>query len=217
MQAVWLGPLGVGALLVSVSLLAFGCGAATALDPGSDDVLCDPGEEVPCACPGGGIGTQRCGPDRAFLACDCDGAFDASVEETDGATEGGAPIGGGPSSGDIACGILNPTRCNAAAGERCCILAPGIDHCIGPDEACECTGPDCVTTVAECDGPEDCDDGQVCCGTFDGQAYVSIRCQASCEGSDERELCHPGGAPCSNPSASCTRSPSLPPSLYRCE
>lgn len=218
MQDVWLGPSRVGAFLLAVSLLVAGCGAASALETGADGgMLCDPGEEVACACPGGGIGKQLCGPDRAFFACICDGRWDAGVEEDGSAPEAGRPLGGGPPSGDIACGILNPDRCDTTAGERCCILAPGIDHCIGPDESCECTGPDCLATIAECDGPEDCDDGQVCCGSFDGSGYSRISCRSSCDGENERELCHPEGPACSDASAVCERSPSLPPPFHRCE
>lgn len=220
MQAVRLGQSILGTLLLALSGLVGGCGATTGLDGyGDGGLLCDPGEEIACVCPGGGIGTQLCGPDRSFFDCQCDGVGekkDASIEEA-GVPDSSPPIGGGPSSGDITCGILAPDRCDVAAGERCCILVPGIDHCIGPDESCECTGPDCLATVAECDGPEDCDDGQVCCGTFSGEGYSRIKCQASCDEDDQRELCHPNGPACSTQGAICERSPSLPLGYHRCE
>ena len=54
-----------------------------------------------------------------------------------------------------------------------------------------------MSVAAECDGHEDCGEGQVCCGTFNPSPmsfrYESIRCADSCD-NDGRHiaLCHPG-------------------------
>lgn len=214
-----------GAALFALALLGFGCGATTGLEEADAGALrCNPDEVEACACPGGGIGTQSCGPDRVFGACDCGdaghSAGDASLIEDASARDGDAapPIGGGPGSGQVvACGVMNPTTCSLGAGERCCILEPGIDHCFGPGEDCACTGPNCRATVASCDGPEDCEGEKVCCGSFADGGYTSIGCKESCSREDEREICHPGGQACSRSGASCTPSPSLPTGYYRCE
>lgn len=56
------------------------------------------------------------------------------------------------------------------------------------------TGEFCATLVAaECDGSEDCGEGQVCCGTFEAGRYTEIKCAASCGVAREGyALCHPG-------------------------
>lgn len=221
---VWLG----GWLFVIVAM-GSGCGAATGLETGDGSggtVQCNPDEVVTCACPDFAKGTQACRKDRTFTPCRCDdagaGDLDASLKDVspvdaDIRHDGSGPIGGGPGSGEITCGVMNPTTCSIAAGESCCILDPGIDRCFGSGESCSCTGPSCRITVASCDGPEDCPSGQVCCGTFSAGAYSSIACKASCKASSERELCHPGENACSRPSQTCSPSPSLPEGYYRCE
>lgn len=63
---------------------------------------------------------------------------------------------------------------------------------------------------AECDGDEDCSDGQVCCGTLSGgTAYVSIQCQDSCEQPDGFKLCH-GDEVCPTEGFVCRRSAIIP-------
>jgi len=64
---------------------------------------------------------------------------------------------------------------------------------------------------AECDGPEDCADGESCCGQFDRAtySYSSIACRASCAPPDQFELCHPGQA-CAVAGQVCRRSVLIP-------
>jgi len=64
-----------------------------------------------------------------------------------------------------------------------------------------------LLVAAACDGSEDCPSGQLCCGTFDTEVftYRSIECSPTCDGADQRLLCHPGD-PCSDPTQVCRRS-----------
>jgi len=72
-------------------------------------------------------------------------------------------------------------------------------------------GPECFADFgAECDGDEDCSDGQVCCGTLSGgTAYVSIQCQDSCEQPEGFKLCH-GDEVCPTEGFVCRRSAIIP-------
>lgn len=63
----------------------------------------------------------------------------------------------------------------------------------------------CALSVgAQCDGREDCPDGQFCCAHFDSATfrYDSVRCQTSCGGASNFELCHDGDT-CSTPGFVC--------------
>lgn len=192
--------------------------------------LCRPdGVYAPCQCgDAGGVGG----------AADADGGLDASAGAGGGAGAAGSGGAGGagggaggaggsggaagfdpdagPGAGRIACGSTGPGDCSLLAGQTCCILNPGLDHCIGANDACTCTGPSCTITTASCDGPEDCPPGSVCCGTFANGTYTKLACAKSCAGASEREICHPGGQPCKSPSMTCTPSPALPAYLDRC-
>jgi hypothetical protein len=81
------------------------------------------------------------------------------------------------------------------------------DTCIGADEQCSCGLGNCETMEAFCDGPEDCGDGEVCCGTLSqsGSGYDTFVCAASCQSSgNQRVACHEqdpkctGGDICAN-------------------
>jgi len=90
----------------------------------------------------------------------------------------------------------------------------------------ECTSNSCAWGTISCDGPEDCGGGQHCCAhnTIDpveGSIGWTLSCQSSACGapSVNEELCHPGGAACSN-GGSCTSTylvnNDLPRTLYIC-
>lgn len=68
-----------------------------------------------------------------------------------------------------------------------------------------------LLVAAACDGNEDCTGGQLCCGTFDSASftYRSIECSSSCEGDNQRVLCHPGDT-CAAAGQVCRRSQLLP-------
>ncbi len=144
-----------------------------------------------------------------------------------GAGPGGAGPGGTGPGGTG--GVLNtePGKVNCYDGsgtgvivtcelatERCCYLEPGPDTCAPIGDACQCSSGGCALTDVQCDGPEDCPSGQMCCGLWNGQQYTVLQCQPDCDfASNELEICHDT---CSQPGFSCSGSPSLPEYLSRC-
>jgi hypothetical protein len=103
---------------------------------------------------------------------------------------------------------------------RCCFTNYSAQH------NGSCTSSSCAWGTIECDGPEDCAEGQRCCsraildsyGTTVGyrMACSSNACGASPLG---EELCHPDGAACRNGGACVTaygNQTDLPRSLYIC-
>ena len=125
---------------------------------------------------------------------------------------GVAPAGSEPGT---SCGVGLPVLCDLQS-EKCCIRSLATDSCIASEDSCSCDLPGCTTTVARCDGPEDCADGQVCCGTLSNSgflggsagAYDSFECTTQCDSvgsnSRQREACHededtcPSGTICAN-------------------
>jgi hypothetical protein len=62
-------------------------------------------------------------------------------------------------------------------------------NCIDSSSQCTCSGTGCAsTTTVECDGPADCPQGQVCCGTVAGNSYSQVKCASSC-GTGQYEIC----------------------------
>jgi hypothetical protein len=82
-----------------------------------------------------------------------------------------------------------------------------------PGEEGSCSSTPCVQSGSaigseNCDGPEDCPSGQLCCAvevwdSFQGIVSNTIACQTGPCGATAYEMCHPNGAPCSNPAQSC--------------
>jgi hypothetical protein len=69
----------------------------------------------------------------------------------------------------------------------------------------------------ECDGPEDCTGGKVCCGEegITDAAFTHLYCRAGCASditTTRTEICHPGGVGCTN--ANSCHSDSLVPTGY---
>ena len=116
--------------------------------------------------------------------------------------------------------------CCTPAG-RCGLFDPtGELGCIGyaADAAtCEFDAKNDCTSIVElpCDGPEDCDDGKVCCGRVQRGRYDLFGCFPACDALIDGqsgvwvEICHPG-ASCTDPRFTCERSALLPPSFARC-
>ena len=109
-----------------------------------------------------------------------------------------APAGASPG---VSCGVGLPLLC-ASSEEKCCIRSLRTDTCIDINEACECDLPECTTTTAACDGPEDCVNGQKCCGTTragglpGAGTYENFSCSADCSGRTRWEACHEGEGTC---------------------
>lgn len=123
-----------------------------------------------------------------------------------------------PASGVIDAGLQS--RASDDSGQR----APRSSF----ESGAPSTGQYCSALVAaECDGNEDCQAGQTCCGTLNGSGggYDSIRCQDTCDSSAGGiEVCHPGDS-CPLPSDAavpdgsapvCRRSLYLPAYLAIC-
>jgi hypothetical protein len=135
--------------------------------------------------------------------------------------DGGAAADGGPTFGDpSAPGIFScytPSACaqTCTAPQYCCFSNSGLYGV--PGEEGTCSDAPCVQSGSaigsqSCDGPEDCPSGQLCCAVevWDpdfGIISNTIACQAGpCAATSPNvayELCHPNGAPCSNPGQSC--------------
>jgi hypothetical protein len=95
-----------------------------------------------------------------------------------------------------------PIRCPIAT-QGCCAVFAGIsDFCVDLANAdASCTSPDAAVALVQCDEPDQCSGGQVCCAvglTFDGTGahYTAVQCMdpASCAAAS-------GGIECGNPHA----------------
>jgi hypothetical protein len=131
------------------------------------------------------------------------------------AAVGGTAVMGEPAvTTGTRCGVGLPVTCTLGT-EKCCIRSLATDRCIAMDAPCTCDVPGCTTLEARCDGPEDCNQGQVCCGTlqdssspeFSDQAnrYMEFTCQSNCDyNGAQRIACHqmdpqcPTGTICTN-------------------
>jgi hypothetical protein len=133
-----------------------------------------------------------------------------------GSGGGDSGTGGAPAAGLVTCGLTNPDLC-ASGTEKCCIIDPGFDYCSAASTDCACEGFGCNALEAFCDGPEDCPEGQVCCGLFTGTRYTRFECQSSCVAQDGQfEICHEGATQCSQAGTTCSRSQVLPSWYQRC-
>ena len=188
---------------------------------------CSTGEMRECACLGAGVGVQVCNAAGGFdpcVGCVPPGAISGSggsgptpVAGTGTGTDTGgtspvANTGGGaasvPDAGEFttdvgsapgtSCGEALPGLC-ALGTEKCCVRSLKTDNCIAVAETCDCDLPDCTVMEATCDGPEDCTNGEVCCGTLNGfgGGYTSFRCAATCVfNQPQREACHEDATTC---------------------
>jgi hypothetical protein len=94
-----------------------------------------------------------------------------------------------------------------------------------PAKSCNYAANDCIAvTPLTCDGPEDCQGGQSCCGLYSGGGYTQFTCMPSCADAGTPdggglalwfEMCH-AGQTCKDTTQSCLSSTYLPSSLYRC-
>lgn len=133
--------------------------------------------------------------------------FDASLPDAgrvDAATEDIAPRGELPVMTGTYCGVGLAVIC-ALATEKCCIRSLATDSCIDVDAHCTGDVDGGTTLEAHCDGPEDCNDDRICCGTLKGSGYTEFSCQSSCDyNGTQRIACHsvdadcPGGTICAH-------------------
>jgi hypothetical protein len=124
-------------------------------------------------------------------------------------------------------------RVESAGAVTCYTEAAPANTCSLPAHCCfttyarhhdgHCSQAECLFGTIACDGPEDCRDGERCCGhaitsSLAGTIGYSIACRASCDGPLAREICHPETG-CSR--GTCVNAygvdNDLPRTLYVCE
>ena len=204
--------------------------SAAATDGATNTSTCEPGTSRECPCLGEGHGAQGCngtgdgygpctgcpapdasqdssatadaGPPELDATVDPEGAGAASVPQDDGdaSTDPLQPGGESAVVEGTLCGVGLPMQC-ALGDEKCCVRSLSADSCIAVAETCDCNEGGCTTLEATCDGPEDCPDGQVCCGSFSsasrGARYTLIECAAQCDSrGSQRVMCHEGETEC---------------------
>lgn len=111
-----------------------------------------------------------------------------------------------PAERGATCGLGLPRQCNPDS-EKCCKRSLSTHSCIPKAEACDCEESNCTVVSVACDGPEDCNSGQVCCAAGSGRTYSEFACAATCS-SASRQACH-AKADCSA-SLTCAISQQLP-------
>jgi hypothetical protein len=153
-------------LLALCTFLLIACGSDETLPPGADDAATTVDAPVTADASGGGDATGDGGDGSG------DGG-DGSGDGGDGSGDGGADLdaGGGGEPG-ITCGteICDPDT------HKCCV-SQGVTNQTCIPAADQCTG----TTIG-CDGPEDCQGDDACCGTFSaGSVSTACGAQSSCQ------------------------------------
>jgi hypothetical protein len=189
--------------LSSMFVLLQACAASVEPEgAAADSSRCVPLSVRGCPCYDGSVGRQVCDDSgRRYSACtSCDEGGAQSVPgygDNLGAAKG------------VMCGVAFPVLC-AAKSETCCVRSLSVDSCIPSSSGCACGTLECVATAVRCDGPEDCNKDEVCCGTpaldaNDADGYKSFTCAKSCsQPLHQRMACHlgetscPAGLVCSN-------------------
>ena len=126
------------------------------------------------------------------------GAADASAGGTGGSGTADASAGGtGGSAGSGTAGA------SGSDGSVAVPFEPGVVHCVATNDCSLLTKHCCVSTQGtatcegltvacgglsadiRCDGPEDCDQGEVCCGELTLGQYVTLaECRSTCASPD---------------------------------
>ncbi len=208
--------------------------------PDPDVPLCTAGQTQACDCPDGSTSTQACAADGAsYGSCDCEVAPPpAAVPGDDPETSGHDAVGvvacGGLAvvvDGDEISGeggpeayVTDPVGCSNAT-DSCCVDGPNIgsDKGQGWDQGVRCVansltcppGPTGNSTVrGECDGPEDCSDGQWCCINI-GAQRVSCVTPDECMAVQGLHICHTDDQ--CDPGETCENSGPLFPWWASCE
>ncbi|MBX3183655.1 MAG: hypothetical protein KIT72_05990 [Polyangiaceae bacterium] len=144
------------------------------------------------------------------------GAGGAGGVAGSGAT-GGSGGSVGPVTNAIACG---GEVCNSAQNEYCCAIKGTDFSCKSSRNACSC-GIACSDLVRlECDGREDCGNGQQCCYERYTAQAASTKCLDKCDSMigvvSRSEVCRlDGGGACS--SGTCQPHSELPPGYGTCK
>lgn len=177
-----------------------GCARGGAVSHADAEPPCMPFEARACPCVGGGTGMQTCSRSgRAFGACHgcnadlADGGAWLATQDDGSAFD---PLS--PQAGSV-CGVGLPVLCEPQR-QKCCARSLSVDTCVADDEPCTCNFESCEVVEVHCDGPEDCAQGEVCCGTLEyedggGAHYTAFSCAAQC-GKQQNLACHEHGQLC---------------------
>jgi hypothetical protein len=167
-----------------------GCPATTGGAPAPSSAGASGGAGTP-ALAGSGAGASGSAPSTAGTG----GASGSAAAGSSGdAGTVDAPAEAVPGT---SCGEALPVLC-ALETEKCCVRSLRTDTCIPSGESCDCDLQNCSVLEVSCDGPEDCDSGQFCCGDLGGgSSYVSFQCAAQCQVTgNQRAACHQGEDTC---------------------
>jgi hypothetical protein len=163
-RAIWI------VAVAALGLPAMGCGDSHTGDDAGGIMLMDSGGGTD----GGGGGTDGGGGGTDGGG----GGTDSGVVGDDGGIvlmDGGGSTDGGGTVG-IACMGMT---CDATTEQCCVTMSSG-----GAMGACIARDATCMGAVADCDGPEDCSGGDVCCARV-GLGGASTTCEAAA-------MCTPG-------------------------
>jgi hypothetical protein len=185
------------AICIAVQL---GCAQGGSINDSNVELPCKPFETRECPCIDGSSGTQTCS--RSGLSFgSCRGC---EVRSADGGVsfatlDDGSALDSRNAQPGIVCGVGLPLLCQPQS-EKCCTRSLSVDTCIADDAQCACDLPDCDVVEIRCDGPEDCAEGQVCCGTLviedsGGAHYSGFSCAAQCT-AQQNLACHEHGQVC---------------------
>jgi len=151
------------------------------------EICCgEPWEDHQCAT------AEACGKKEACHdANDCTDQGAACVIATDGMADIAYCVGAEPSTpgderpGQVACGA------SLACDDLCCVnaISPPYECGIG-----SCPGDE-VQATYECDGPEDCADGELCCATTMGDQTCQTECNVAAKCHVDEDC--PAGSVCS--------------------
>jgi hypothetical protein len=148
---------------------------------------------------GGTDGAATSGAGGASSSASSSGTEDVSSSTTTSATSGPASSSAEASasastgSGPAAMLDCNGQTCPQGGQSGCCWDNYGLNggpqaQCVNHTEQCDTTlhdGPKGAETLIQCETPDQCPNGQICCGhreyTMFGSYYTEVSCQASCE------------------------------------
>jgi hypothetical protein len=156
----------------------------------------------------------------ALSAVGACGAFSTSTTSPE-AEAGAADAEVGAAASEAGASDAEAGATNASAGIRCNkqVCGRGTICCASEDATAppeRCVAEDaCEDKVFECDGPEDCAEGQRCCAHYSGGSlYGGSECLSSCE---QAEVCNRnnGTDPCP-PSTMC-QSANFPEDFMYCD
>jgi hypothetical protein len=137
----------------------------------------------------------------------------ATTSQGPGGASGSGGEGASGGTGMAGMGGMGPTWQVLCArgqlcdpGEVCCTHIATNDKlgCAASEEACADR-----TFGISCDETADCASGEICCGVWAVTHWTQIRCESSCNGSNDRVICGGPTPPPGYCSGSCIQSSSL--------